>query len=306
MLNSKHEIRNPKQCQMFKIRIFKTVLKILNFKISDLFRIFRQRRTSLWLAKFEFRILTIVFLSASFVGCATVYNPATQKKEFILIDSIKEVQLGRSMSEQIIKKGVPMLNDPVRQRYVNEVGLTIAQVSDRRDIMYHFAVLDSPDLNAFALPGGFIFVFRGLLEKIDKPELAAVLAHEVGHVAAKHSVKRMQAELGYEVLLGIALAGFGGQSPVLAQDLAGLSKTVFNLLELGYGRDDELLADKLAVRYTRLAGYDPQALVRVLELLDKGRGPSGRVFEVLSTHPRMQERVKKVRQEIGETTSPVV
>jgi predicted Zn-dependent protease len=255
---------------------------------------------------FGFRISGVVFLLAFFSGCATVYNPATQRKEFILIDSAQEVQLGRGMSEEIIKKSEPMLNDPAKQRYVNEVGNKIAQASDRRDIMYHFAVLDSADLNAFALPGGYVYIYRGLLEKVDEPELAAILAHEVGHVAAKHSVKRLQSELGYEVLVGIAMAGFGNQNPALAQGVAGLSNTVFSLLERGYGREDELFADKLAVKYTRLAGYDPRAMARVLELLNKDKGPSGRVFEILSTHPRMEERIRKVNEEIEKSTAPVV
>lgn len=233
-----------------------------------------------------------------FSGCATVYNPATQKKELILIDSMQEVQLGRGMSEEIIKKEQPLLNDPAKQRFVNEVGLKIVRASDRRDIVYHFGVLDSPDLNAFALPGGYVYVYRGLLEKIDESELAAILAHEVGHVAAKHSIKRLQASLGYEILMGIALAGFGNRSPALAKDAAAVSDTVFNLLERGYSREDELFADKLAVKYTTLAGYDPMGVVRVLELLAKESGPGGRVFEILSTHPRMEERITKAKEEI--------
>jgi predicted Zn-dependent protease len=273
------------------------------FRISNLFRVSPACRTG---RDFGLRILSLVSCLLFFSGCATVYNPATQKKELILIDSMQEVQLGRSMSEQIIKKDMPLFNDPVRQRAVKEVGLKIAQASDRRDIIYHFAVLDSPDLNAFALPGGYIYIYRGLLEKVDQSELAAILAHEVGHVAAKHSVKRLQAELGYELLVAIALAGFGNRNPALAENAANISKTVFSLLERGYSREDEFLADKLAVKYARLAGYDPNGVVRVLELLNKEQGPGGRVFEILSTHPKMEERIRKVKEEIGKPSGLVV
>jgi predicted Zn-dependent protease len=252
------------------------------------------------------RLWTVVCGLFFFAGCATVYNPATQKKELILIDSAQEVGLGRGMSEEIIKKDKPMLQDPARQRYVNQVGLRVAQVSDRRDIIFRFAVLDSPDLNAFALPGGYVFIYRGLLDKIDEPELAAILAHEVGHVAAKHSVKKLQAALGYDILVAIALAGLSPGHPAIAQNAPAVTNVIFNLLERGYSREDEFFADKLAVTYTRRAGYDPAALVRVFALLNEDKGPGGRVFETLSTHPRMDERIRKVKEEIGKTENPVV
>jgi predicted Zn-dependent protease len=237
-------------------------------------------------------------LMAGLTGCATVYNPATHKNEIILISSAEEVQIGRGMSENIIKKDYRPLNDAARQLFVNRVGQRVARVSDRKEIIYRFMVLDDPDFNAFALPGGYIYITSGLLDHIDESQLAAVWAHEVAHVAAKHSVKKMQSALGYNLLAGIALAGFGDKNPALAKEIAGLSGTVYNLLSLGYGRQDELFADKLAVDYLRRAGVDPYALVRVLEFLNKENGPGGRVFEILSTHPRMQERIRKVQEEI--------
>lgn len=239
------------------------------------------------------------FLVFFAVGCATVYNPATEKKEMILIDSAQEVGIGRSMSENIIKREHKPLGDAAKQLFVNKIGQRVALVSDRTELVYHFMVLDDPDFNAFTLPGGYIYIYSGLLNKIDEPELAAILAHEVGHVAAKHSVKRMQSALGYNLLISIALAGFGSKNPALAEGMANVSGTVYDLLSLGYSREDELFADKLAVRYLRRAGYDPYAAVRVLELLNKETGPGGRIFEVLSTHPRMQERIRKVKEEIG-------
>lgn len=251
--------------------------------------------------KFQIFVLCFIFLFLS--GCATVYNPATEQGEIIFINSLQEVQIGRSMAENIIRKKYAPLNDPVRQRLVNSVGQRIVQASDRRDIVYHFQVLDSVDLNAFALPGGYIFIYRGLLERVDETALAAILAHEVAHVAAKHAVKRMQAALGVDVLLGIALAGLGDKNAAFAQQVAQVSGVVYELLSLGYSRQDEFLADKLAVKYLRAAPFDPYGMVRALEILNKEKGPGGRVFETLSTHPRMEERIKRVKEEIKASES---
>jgi predicted Zn-dependent protease len=245
------------------------------------------------------KTLFLISLVFCLCGCATVYNPATGRKEMILITSAEEVQIGRSFSQEIIKKEKPPLQDAAKQRYVQQIGQRIVAANDRKDIVYQFTVLDSPDLNAFALPGGFVYIYRGLLEKVDEDELAAILAHEVGHIAAKHSVKQLQAALGYNVLLGAALVGLGAKDPGLVESMAGLSNTVYTLLSRGYSREDEFFADKLAVKYTSGAGYDPQGMVRVLELLNKDAGPSGRVFEILSTHPRMVERIDRVKKEIA-------
>ena len=231
-------------------------------------------------------------------GCATVYNPATGRQEVILIDSAQEVQIGRSMASEVITAQYEPWNNTVEQRRLNELGNRIVAVSDRRDIIYRFQILDHPDYNAFALPGGYVYMFRGLYEKLGVDERAAVLAHEIAHVAAKHSVKQMQSALGYNVLLGVVLVGLGDRNPQMVQQLAGVSNVVFDLLSRGYGRQDELEADRLAVTYLRQAGLDPQALVRSLEFLMTQQGPGGRVFEVLSTHPRMQERIQKAKEEI--------
>lgn len=231
-------------------------------------------------------------------GCATVYNPATQKKEIIFIDSMQEVQIGRGISDNIIKNEIPPLNDAAKQLLINKIGQRIAQASDRRDIVYHFMVLDSRDLNAFALPGGYVYIYKGLLDRIDEQGLAAILAHEVGHVAAKHAIKKMQSALGYNFLMALALAGFGKNDPQLAREISGATDAVYSLLSRGYSREDEFLADKLAVKYTLRAGYDPYGLIRTFELLNKEKGPSGRVFEILSDHPRMEERIRKVKEEI--------
>ncbi|MFA5039380.1 MAG: M48 family metallopeptidase [Candidatus Omnitrophota bacterium] len=242
--------------------------------------------------------LTCLCLLALMTGCSTVYNPATGRQEHIFIDSAQEVQIGRSMDRQVIATQYQPWNDPVEQRRLNVLGQKLVRVSDRQDIVYRFQILDSPDYNAFALPGGYVYIFKGLYEKLDEPELAAVLAHEISHVAAKHSVKRLQSALGYNLLLGLVFVGLGNDDPQITRQIGAVSDTVFDLLSRGYSREDELFSDRLAVKYLLAAGYDPEALVRALEFLDKEKGPGGRVFEILSTHPRMAERVRKVKEEI--------
>ncbi len=237
----------------------------------------------------------LVFFTA---GCATTYNPATERQEYIFIDSRMEAQIGRGMSEDIIRKKEEPLNSPAKQLLLNRIGNRLVGVCDRKDIIYHFMILDNPDLNAFCLPGGYVYVYSGLFNRTDEAALAAILAHEIGHTAARHAVKKMQSALGFDVMMGLALFGLGQKNPELEKQIAWASDIVYDLLSRGYSREDELLADKLAVKYLRLAGYDPYGMIRVLELLKNQAGPGGRVFEVLSTHPRMEERIRKCREEI--------
>ena len=244
--------------------------------------------------------LSIVYglVILDFSGCATIPNPVAKQQERALINSAQEALIGRSMSENIIKRARAPYADAAKQLFVNKIGQRIAQVNDRRDIVYHFMILDSPDLNAFALPGGYVYIYRGLMERLGEPEIAAVLAHEIGHVAARHCVKIMQASLGYDFLLAIALAGLNNKEILSPQDTAGVTPTVFGLLSRGYSREDELSADRAAVRYLREASYDPRALANVLKILNKETGLKCRVFEISSTQARMEERIKKIEEEI--------
>lgn len=231
----------------------------------------------------------IVFLG----GCTTIYNPATQRKEYYLIGTKEEVSMGQEM-DVALKKKLNVLNDPLMQTRLSRIGSRIAAVSDRQDLAYTFKVVQDKELNAFAIPGGFIYAHSALMDIATDDELAGVLAHEIGHVAARHSVKKLQTALGYQIVIGIAL-GLSGQ-----QDMGQALDIVFNLTALGYGRKDELLADKLAVKYTKLAGFNPYGIVTFFEKLRKEAAEkgSGRVPVFLSSHPDMDERIKQVKREI--------
>jgi len=236
-------------------------------------------------------------------GCATATPPAVHPPVRIplAINTKEEALLGRSMAENIIKAKIPLFNDPAKQLYVNRIGNRMAQASDRRDIVYHFRVLDSPDLNAFALPGGYVYITSGLLNKLDESELAALLAHELGHVSLKHSVKKMQSVLGDEFLMALVLCDFTQRDPAFAQQINSASKTVFDLLSCGYSQEEELSADHLALTYLKKAAYDPLGLARALEILKKETGPKGRVFEISSDRPRLEARIRKVKGDIKDS-----
>ncbi len=227
------------------------------------------------------------------VGCATEYNLATGREEAIYITDEREVQMGRNISEALEEK-VELSDDPLLEGRVDRIGQRLAAVSDRKDIPYRFRVLAEDEVNAVALPGGFIYVYQGLVEKAENDdELAGVLAHEIGHVAAKHVAKRLQGSLGYTVLKVLMLAGRADARLHQGADLA------YSQLLLAYSREDELEADRLAVKYMKAVGYDPDAMIHFLETLREvdREGPL-RPKHYSRTHPYTGDRIRTVRQEI--------
>lgn len=227
-------------------------------------------------------------------ACVTIYNPATQRKETLLIDTEGEVALGRDMDTEIQNK-FEILKDPQMQYRLNYIGGKVAGFSDRQDLIYHFKIVNDKELNAFAIPGGFIYVNSGLMSISTDDELACVLGHEIGHVACRHSVKRLQTILGYQIILDIALGISGRYAIAKAIDI------VFNLVSLGYSRQDELLADKLSVRYAERSSFNPYGMVTFLEKLKKDAENKGHGFNIvfLSSHPPIPERIKNVENEIA-------
>lgn len=227
-------------------------------------------------------------------GCVTIYNPATQKKETLLIDTPGEVALGNDMDAQLRQK-LKLVYGREEQSRLEYIGRRVAAFSDRQDLQYRYRIVKSGELNAFALPGGFIYVNSGLMAAASDDELACVLAHEIGHIAARHSIKRLQAAMGYQFLMGI-VAGASGNDAI--SDALGI---VFNLVNLGYSRQDEFLADALAVRYSRRAGFDPYGMVsffRKLQAEAQRQGPDFRIV-FLSSHPPVEERIRNVINEIA-------
>jgi predicted Zn-dependent protease len=248
--------------------------------------------------KTRFFVKILLFFTLFISGCATEYNLATKQEEWIYYSSDKEVKIGESIAKEIEKKN-KFVDDPLVTRRVEDIGKRIVAVCDRKDIDYHFFVLDDDEeVNAVSLPGGFVYVNKGLIDKIaNDDELAGVLAHEVAHIVARHSVKKLQALMGYQ-FFRILLA----QAPASGE--LGMSADVaFLQLLLGYSREDELLADQLAARYTKLAGFNPYGMITFLEKLREVDKYKMRPLAYAKTHPYIPDRIRIVKQELGEKIS---
>jgi predicted Zn-dependent protease len=162
-------------------------------------------------------------------------------------------------------------------------------------VKYAFRVIDKDDMNAFALPGGYVFVFKGLVDKVSNDdELAAVIAHEMAHVVARHSIKRLQGGVGYNILrILMAVTGAGRQD-------IGRIDNAFTQLIMSYSREDEALADKLAIKYLKEAGYDPWAIVSLLKKLQEADKTAPiRSYTGYRSHPYIADRIRMVKQELA-------
>jgi predicted Zn-dependent protease len=227
---------------------------------------------------------------AVLAACAT--NPATGNKEFSLMSEAQEVQLGQEMDVQV-KREMGVYEDADLQRYVSEIGMRLARASERPNLPWAFTVVDEPAVNAFALPGGKIYLTRGILPFLHSEEqMAGVLGHEIGHVTARHSAQ--QYTKATSAGLGLTLLSIFVPE---ARPFQGVAETAMGVLFLKYGRDDELQADRLGAEYTAKTGYDPRGvagMLRTLERLDVANGSRRGVPNWLSTHPAPGDRVEKV------------
>ena len=236
-------------------------------------------------------LLTTVFLS----GCSTEYNLATKQEEKYYYSTDQEVKMGQSINRQV-RKEYKFSGDLLQQKRVEDIGKKIAAVSDRKEIDYYFQVLDDDDVNAVSLPGGYVYVNSGLLDKVSNDdELACILAHEVGHIVARHSIKKLQAMQGYSILrLLVAVAPGAGE-------VSNAADVAFTQFLLGYSREDELLADQLGARYAKLAGYNAHGMISFLEKLqDINRRMPSQEKNYFRTHPYVPDRIRVVKQELGE------
>lgn len=229
------------------------------------------------------------------VACAT--NPATGKKEVSLMSEQQEIATGQQMDPEVIKE-MGLYDDPELQRYVSDVGMKLARLSPRPNLPWKFTVVNQPAVNAFALPGGFIYITRGILPFLDdEAELAGVLGHEIGHVTARHSAQQYTKATG--ATIGMALLSiFVPES----RPFQNLTETALGVLFLKYGRDDENQADELGVKYAAEGGWDPHGvagMLTTLDRLDAAQGSSRGVPNWLSTHPAPANRVEHVQKVIA-------
>ena len=202
----------------------------------------------------------------------------------------EEIQIGQGMTETLLGAR-PLYDDAELQRYVNEVGMWVAQQSDRPNLPWHFGVNDSDHINAFATPGGFIIITKGMMKQLrNEAELAGVLGHEVAHVNQKHHLKALR-KSAFINLLGEGAAGASGKQAELVKNLAGPTKELY---ARGLDKSDEFEADRMGVVFAARAGYDPYGLPAVLTTLASVDPKDNFLTLLYKTHPLPQVRLDKL------------
>ena len=245
------------------------------------------------------RRLVPVVLLALVAACAT--NPVTGRRELAFMSEAQEISIAAESDPQI-KAEMGVYNDPELQRYVSEIGWRMAKISERPSLPWRFTVVDVPAVNAFAVPGGGIYITRGIMPFLDsEAELAGVIGHEIGHVTARHSAQQYTRQISGQVGL-LALGIFVPQARPFGQ----LSGQALGVLFLRYGRDDELQADALGARYEATLGWDPAgvpAFLSTLGRLDEAAGDRRGVPNWLSTHPEPLSRVTEIQPTVEQLTA---
>ncbi len=238
--------------------------------------------------------LSVFAISTTLALTACSTNPVSGKKDFSLISKDQEVQMGKKAHQDILKKQRPY-NNARLQSYVNSIGQQLASKSHRSNIPYTFTVLDDPSVNAFALPGGYVYVTTGLMAYLNSEgELAGVLGHEIGHVTARHGVQQASAGMAASVLVDLITKKAGGNSKMLNQ----LGTAMLS----GYGRKHELQADRLGAEYLAGVGYSPTNMIDVIGVLkaqevyaSRQRGGRGSSYHgVFASHPSNDKRLQEV------------
>ena len=236
------------------------------------------------------------------VGVGCTVNPATGERDFTpFMSTDQEMALGREEHPKVLASmGGDYDEHAALSRYLNRIGRTIHRVSELSELPFTFTVLNNDDVNAFALPGGYVYVTRGLLALVNsEAELAGVIAHEIGHVTARHSAQRYNRAIFSQ--LGAAVLGAATGSQFVG-DLAGVGAAAY---VQGYSREQELEADRLGVRYLERAGYDPRAMAGFLSSMAaearlsariEGRDGSDPTASLFSSHPRTIDRVARAAE----------
>lgn len=199
--------------------------------------------------------------------------------------------MGDSISRKV-EKAYRLVEDEHMQERVELIGKRLVKYCDRKELIYHFKVLDVDDINAVSLPGGWVYVFKGLVDKCkNDSELAGVIAHEVGHIAARHHIKKLQQDSLANIAM-ILVATTQGGNAARATDLALTS------LMMAYSREDEFEADKRAVIYTKAAGYDPEGIISFMETMKEAKKFDIKPYSYYKSHPYTGERIGNVEEEI--------
>lgn len=236
---------------------------------------------------------SMVVMGLLAAGCQT--NPVTGEKELRLIPESQEIAMGVQNAPEFEKEFAGKVPNDTVQQYVSMVGQKIAAHADRK-MPYEYAVLQSDVPNAFALPGGKIYITAGLLSRMsNERQLAAVLGHETVHVSAGHSVQSLQNQIGASVVVEIAQRAAGQYGSAVGT----ATKFVAGMANMKYSRNDEYEADKYGIVYMVRAGYNPWGMPELLQvLLDMSDSEPGRWSEMMQTHPLTSKRIEKAKEEV--------
>ncbi|MEZ4214954.1 MAG: M48 family metalloprotease [Myxococcota bacterium] len=234
-------------------------------------------------------LATLVVLSGSFAGCST--NPVTGREEIVLMSEEREDEIGKQAAVEVAAQ-LGIVDDPKLHEYVNAIGQELASLSPRSDVEYEFEVVEMEEPNAFALPGGYVYVSRGLLALANsEAELANVIGHEIGHVAARHAAQRDTVQKAATILsilgMAAAVATSGDGRAVLASQYLGAG------IVASYSREQERQADRVAIELTAKAGIDPGGMARFLKQLDNAtrlQTGASRAPGFFDSHPATPER----------------
>lgn len=250
-------------------------------------------------------VLVVAFFTVQLSGCSK--NPVTGQQELSLVGEKQEIETGKEYYPMMTQMNNGELQDQNLQEYVNKIGQQIADVSHNPDLPFKFNIVNTSTPNAYALPGGFISVTRGLLLKMDdEDQLAAVIGHEIAHATARHYAQQKTQSVFTGLLLtagSIYLKSEGVQNVGLYQDLGRIGAQA---MLASYSRSQEAQADRLGLRYMAKAGYDPNGMVELQQILlrQRKREP-GALKQIFASHPLSESRIKKAKEQIPNLRSKI-
>lgn len=244
------------------------------------------------------------FSIVSYMRTRTV-NPVTEQVQYVDLSPQQEIALGLQAAPQMAGQYGGLHPDERAQALVDRLGAELVRESVARQMPYEYefhVLADEQTVNAFALPGGQVFITAALMGRLTtEGELAGVLGHEIGHVVARHGAQHMAKAKLTQGLTGAAVLATYDPGSASSRGSAAVAAMIGKLVNLRYGRQDELESDVLAVRFTSEAGYDPRAMIHVMKILEEAGGGGQRPAEFMSTHPNPGRRVERIEEAIRQT-----
>ena len=239
--------------------------------------------------------MALLILGIIFCLCpACAVNPLTGEEELMFFSIDQDVEIGRKYAPEVENQMGGRIDNNDLQDYINTVGQQIARISHRPTLQYHFIALDHESVNALALPGGYIFVTKGLLEHLQtESQLASVLAHEIAHVVARDTINVISNEIGINILLSAAIIASDKAPP---RDVMRVADVTRQILGLRYSRNDEHQADLGGLRYMVRAGYNPHGMIETMQMFEAQQ--TVRPIEFFSTHPSPENRMAYLTRKI--------